>query len=60
MTALEVLRSTDYFMLGPAYLLQNAALSRGITALPLPDDEDHTMEYVLVAHYRTANSAPPP
>ncbi len=56
MTALEVLRSTDYYMLGPTYLLQNEELSRGITALPMPDWEDYALEYVLVGHNRTVNS----
>lgn len=56
LTALEVLRSSDYFMLAPAYLMQNQHATRGIKALPLPRGESHTLNYVLVAHNRTANS----
>ncbi len=57
MTALEVLRSTDYFMPGPAYILQNEEAGKGIIALPVPQGEDFTVNYVLVGHNRTANSA---
>lgn len=61
LTALEVLRNTDYFMPGPAYILQNQGVTRNITALPLPlplaAQQDHNINYVLVGHKRTANSA---
>ncbi len=57
MTAIEVLRSTDYYMIGPSYLTQNEKLSQGITALPLPTLENYSVEYSLVAHQRTENSA---
>ncbi len=43
-------------MPGPAYLMQNQALSQGITALGLPGDEDFTIDYVFVSHHRTDNS----
>ncbi len=56
MTAIEVLRSTNYYMFGPSYLTQNKELSQGIRALPLPLDEDFSVEYSLVAHTRTENS----
>ncbi|MFV8816235.1 LysR family transcriptional regulator [Haliea sp. E17] len=56
MTAIEVLRSTNYYMFGPSYLTQNEKLSQGITALPLPTDEQYSVEYSLVAHQRTENS----
>tara|TARA_R110002110_G_scaffold406421_1_gene626404 strand:+ start:221151 stop:222137 length:987 start_codon:yes stop_codon:yes gene_type:complete len=58
LTAFEVLRNTDYFMPGPAYILQNERATSGITALPAPPEQDFTINYVLVAHQRTANSAP--
>ncbi len=57
LTALEVLRTTDYFMPGPAYLLQSSAVTEGIVALPLPEGGDYTMNYMLVAHNRI-NSSP--
>ena len=56
LTALEVLRNTDYFMPGPAYILQNEGATRGITALPVPDGSNYQLDYVMVAHKRTANS----
>ena len=57
LTALEVLRHTDYFMPAPAYILQNEDATRGITALPVPQGQDYSINYALVAHNRTANSA---
>lgn len=56
LTSLEVLRTTDYFMPGPASILQNTAVTGGIIALPLPAGEEYTMDYMLVAHHRTASS----
>ncbi|MEH6590909.1 MAG: LysR family transcriptional regulator [Halioglobus sp.] len=57
LTSLEVLRSTNYFMSGPAYLMRNTAVTEGITALALPAGEDYTLDYNLVAHRRTDGSA---
>jgi len=56
LTALEVLRHTDYFMPAPSYILQNEDVTRGITALPVPREGDYSLNYALVAHNRTANS----
>ncbi len=56
MTAMEVLRKTDYYMPGPAFLTQNASISEGITALPFPAARDQHVDYVMVSHLRTANS----
>lgn len=56
MTALEVLRTSDHYMLGPAYVLRNEGLSRDFASSPLPDDEDYSIDYALVAHERTNNS----
>jgi len=57
LTALEVLRRTDYIMPSPAYILQNEAATRGIVALPLPEAGSPSINYALVGHRRTANSA---
>lgn len=57
LTALEVLRSTDYFMPSPAFILQNEGATRGICSLPVPGDTAPSINYALVAHNRTANSA---
>ncbi|TDG12078.1 LysR family transcriptional regulator [Seongchinamella unica] len=56
MTAMEVLRSSDYIMPGPAFLLQNESISQGITARTVPGSADMSADYVLVAHQRTENS----
>lgn len=56
MTALEVLRGTDYYMPGPAFLLQNERASNQIEALSLPSEADFMLNYVLAGHHRTANS----
>ncbi len=56
MTALEVLRSTDYFLPGPQYMLANAAAAGEIVALALPEDGDYLMHYTLVMHERGAHS----
>jgi DNA-binding transcriptional LysR family regulator len=56
LTSLEVLRTTDYFMPGPAYILQNTAVTGGIIALPMPAGEEYTIDYMLVAHHRTDSS----
>jgi DNA-binding transcriptional LysR family regulator len=56
MTAMEVLRNSDYYMPGPAFLTQNASISEGINALPFPGAGDQSVDYVMVAHQRTANS----
>ncbi|TXS90184.1 LysR family transcriptional regulator [Parahaliea maris] len=56
MTALEVLRNTDYFLPGPAYILQNPASARGIVGLQPPESDDHSIDYVLAMHERGTNS----
>jgi DNA-binding transcriptional LysR family regulator len=56
LTALEVLRTTDYLMPSPSYILQNEAATRGIRALPMPDNSSASIDYALVSHQRTSNS----
>lgn len=56
MTAMEILRSTDYYMPGPAYILQNERVSQGISGLSVPGEEDFSVNYVLASHHRTDNS----
>ncbi|MEE4147051.1 MAG: LysR family transcriptional regulator [Halieaceae bacterium] len=56
LTALEVLRTTDYIMPGPAYILQNEGATRGLCALPSPPGGSPSIDYALVAHKRTAHS----
>lgn len=57
LTALEILRSTDYVMPGPAFIMQNTATAAGICAHAIPDGANYTINYALVTHNRTLNSA---
>jgi DNA-binding transcriptional LysR family regulator len=56
LTALEVLRNTDYFMPGPVYIAQEGGTTQDIVALPAPNAGGQNIDYALVAHNRTANS----
>jgi len=56
LTALVVLRQTDFFMPAPAYLLQQEAASAGITGLLVPREAELSINYALLAHNRTSNS----
>lgn len=56
LTALEVLRNTDYVMPAPSYLLRNPAASEGIAALPMPEGEQQALRYMLVSHHRSDRS----
>ena len=56
LTALELLRQSNYFMPAPAYLLQQERATAGIIGLPLPRDSDLNIHYALVSHKRTTNS----
>jgi DNA-binding transcriptional LysR family regulator len=56
LTAIEVLRSTDYLMPAPPFLMGNPTLSYKIQALELPADIDYSIDYMLVRHRRTENS----
>ena len=56
LTAMEVLRQTDYFLPGPAYVLHNSSAMTGIKGRPMPLASQVGINYALVAHKRTANS----
>jgi len=56
LTALEVLRNTDYFLPGPVYMLQNKTAATGIVSVPIPEGAQYDMNYMLVMHQRSANS----
>lgn len=57
LTALEVLRATDYLMPAPPFVLNNATAGYKIQALSFPSEIDYQLEYMLVRHKRTARSA---
>jgi DNA-binding transcriptional LysR family regulator len=56
LTALEVLRHTDYFMPAPGFLLQQEDATAGIVGLQMPLGGGLNIEYALVAHKRASNS----
>jgi DNA-binding transcriptional LysR family regulator len=57
LTALEILRETDYTLLCPAYLARNDGATRDVVALSLPPEHATIIDYALVAHERTQRSA---
>lgn len=57
LTALELLRLSDYFLPAPAYLLQQDSATAGITGLPMPPETQLDIHYALVTHKRTASSS---
>ncbi len=56
LTALEVLRETDFTLVCPAYLARNHGATRDVVALPLPNEDAQYVDYALVAHRRTQTS----
>jgi DNA-binding transcriptional LysR family regulator len=56
LTALEILRQSNYIMPAPAYVLQQEGVTTGITGLPLPREIELNIHHALVTHKRTANS----
>ena len=56
LTALQLLRQSDYFMPAPSYVLQQKGATAGITGLPMPHESDLNIPYALVSHKRTINS----
>ena len=56
LTALEVLRNTDFLMPGPPFVLRNPTVGYKIQALPFPEEVTYRVEYMLVRHRRTEKS----
>jgi len=56
LTALEVLRNTDYVMPGPPHVVNNPTVGYKIQALDFPERFEYRLEYVLVRHRRTEKS----
>jgi DNA-binding transcriptional LysR family regulator len=56
LTAFEILRSTNYTLVCPAYMARNDGATRDLVTLPIPEQYGRTIEYSLVAHDRTARS----
>ena len=56
LTAFEILRSTNYTLVCPAYMARNDGATRDLVTLPIPEHLGRTIEYSLVAHQRTERS----
>ncbi len=57
LTALEVLRNTDFLMPGPPFVLRNPAVGYKIQSFAFPPEITYQVEYMLVRHRRTEKSA---
>ena len=58
LTALDVLRHTDYIMPGPPYILRESVATHGVTSIPIPEALAVEMDYVMMRHSRTDHSLP--
>ena len=56
LTAFEILRSTNYTLVCPAYMSRNDGATRDLVTLPLPAQYRRTIDYSLVTHDRTSRS----
>ena len=55
-TAIRVVLNSDYVFPTPPLFMDEDDLSKGITTLPIPEDEQLSISYVLVSHERIAHS----
>ncbi len=56
MTALEVMRSSDYFLPGSLFMMTHQLASSDMVTLPMPRESRETMKYMLVMHERCSSS----
>lgn len=52
LTALQVVRESDYLFPAPALFMEQADLNMGLVALPFPGEENISVKHVLVDHER--------
>lgn len=57
LTAIQVVRHTDYLFPAPPLFLEQADISGELIALPLPEGEQVNLRYVMVNHERVNTSA---
>jgi DNA-binding transcriptional LysR family regulator len=55
-TAIAVVLTSDYVFPAPPLFMDEDNISRGLIALPMPEDEELSISYVLVTHERVAHS----
>lgn len=57
LTAIQVVRHTDYLFPAPPLFLEQSDISAELIALPLPEGEQVNLRYVMVNHERVNTSA---
>jgi DNA-binding transcriptional LysR family regulator len=57
LTALQVVRSSDYLFPAPPLFMEQADLSMDLIALPFPEAEEVSLKYVMVDHERFQSAA---
>lgn len=57
LTAIQVVRSSDYLFPAPPLFMEQADLSMDLIALPLPEAEEVSVRYVMVDHERFRSAA---
>ncbi len=57
LTAIQVVRNSDYLFPAPPLFLEQADMGMELVALPLPEDEQVNLKYVMVNHQRVNTSA---
>ena len=55
-TAIRVVLESDYVFPAPPLFMEAEELARELIALPLPDEEELSISYVLVSHRRVERS----
>jgi DNA-binding transcriptional LysR family regulator len=55
-TAIRVVLASDYLFPAPPLFMEQDELARELIALPLPDDEEIAIKYVMVSHQRIEHS----
>lgn len=56
-TAIQMVLSSDYLLPAPPLFMEQEDLARELISLPLPDNEEIAIKYVMVQHQRTEYSA---
>lgn len=57
LTAIQVVRSSDYLFPAPPLFMEQADLSMDLIALPFPEAEQVSLKYVMVDHERFQSAA---
>jgi DNA-binding transcriptional LysR family regulator len=55
-TAIRVVLNSDYVLPAPPLFMEQDDIAKGLIALPLPEEEELSIAYVMVTHERVAHS----